>query len=99
MGSTKRLKPQYLADKLKKIRVELGMTMDVLGEKLSNKSIAVYRGTIHNYESGEREPPLAVLLQYSRLANVYLEVLVDDEIDLPSKIPSAQKSQGIKMKS
>ncbi len=96
MGATKRIKPQYLAKKLKRIRVELDMTLEELAEKLSSLNITLYRGTIHNYETGDREPPLPVLLQYSKLANVYLEVLVDDEIDLPKGIPSTKKSEGIK---
>lgn len=98
MGATKRIKPRRLAEKLKRIRVDLGLTLDELAEKLSNPDITLYRGTIHNYEGGDREPPLPVLLNYARLANVYLETLVDDEIDLPEKIPSRQKSEGVKLR-
>ena len=98
MGATKRIKPRRLAEKLKRIRVELGFTLDELSEKLSSPDITLYRGTIHNYEGGDREPPLLVLLRYSRMANVYLEVLVDDEIDLPKRIPTKQKSEGMKLK-
>ncbi len=98
MGATKRIKPQRLAEKLKKVRLDLGLTLEMLGEKLSNKEITIYRGTIHNYETGNREPPLLVLYQYSKLANVCLEVFVDDKIDLPAKIPSIKKSKGVSSK-
>ena len=95
MGSTKRVKPRHLAEKLKKVRIGLGLTLEILGEKLSSKEITIYRGTIHNYETGDREPPLTVLLRYSKLANVYLEVFVDDDLDLPTAIPSLKKSEGV----
>jgi transcriptional regulator with XRE-family HTH domain len=96
MGATKRVKPENLPAKLKRIRSGLNMTLDEMAERLRTQSITLYRGTIHNYESGDREPPLTVLLQYSKLANVYLEVLVDDQLDLPEYLPSPKKSEGIR---
>jgi hypothetical protein len=44
---------------------------------------------------GSREPSLLVILNYARLANVYVDVLIDDELDLPEQIPSREKSCGI----
>jgi transcriptional regulator with XRE-family HTH domain len=38
---------------------------------------------ISRYERDEREPTLAVLLHYARLAKVPLEILVDDGLALP----------------
>ena len=40
---------------------------------------------INNYQvrTRTRDPDLLTLLSYGRLANVYLDVLVDDEMDLP----------------
>jgi transcriptional regulator with XRE-family HTH domain len=55
----------------------------------------ILNSTISHYESGEREPPLPVLLAYAKLANVYVDVLIDDELDLPEQIPSREKSSGI----
>jgi transcriptional regulator with XRE-family HTH domain len=46
---------------------------------------------ISEYETGKREPSLIMLLQYARLANVYIDVLVDDESDLPAKLPAKPK--------
>jgi transcriptional regulator with XRE-family HTH domain len=42
---------------------------------------------ISRYESGLREPPLAILLRYARAAGVNMEALVDDELNLPDKLP------------
>jgi hypothetical protein len=41
------------------------------------------------YELGLREPPLYVLLEYARAANILVEWLIDDSVDLPDKLPAA----------
>ena len=43
---------------------------------------------------GIKVPQSFILLQYARAANVYVDVLIDDEIDLPEKIPSSKKRGG-----
>jgi transcriptional regulator with XRE-family HTH domain len=55
---------------------------------------------ISAYELGEREPQLYVLLAYARAigSGAYLEHLIDDELDLPDKLPSNPKSDGVKHK-
>jgi transcriptional regulator with XRE-family HTH domain len=52
-----------------------------LAEKLN-------RDDISKYERGVREPSLIVILRYARVAGVCLDVLVDDDLDLPAKLPS-----------
>jgi hypothetical protein len=47
---------------------------------------------ISEYELGKNEPPLVVLLQYARTAGVYVDVLIDDELDLPAKLPAKPKN-------
>ena len=37
-------------------------------------------------------------LEYARAAGVYMEVLVDDKLDLPEKLPANPKSEGIMRK-
>ena len=88
MGATRRIQPENLAEKLKNIRLALGLTMEALAERLEVPlKIKLYRGTIYNYENGKREPPLPVLLQYARFANIYVEYLIDDQLELPKKLP------------
>ncbi len=43
---------------------------------------------ISEYEQGIREPSLLTLLEYSRVAGIHMEVLADDEMDLPGKTES-----------
>jgi hypothetical protein len=47
-----------------------------------------YRNTPALELSGVRDPLLYVPLQYARTANILVEWLIDDEIDLPSELPS-----------
>lgn len=96
MGINNRIKPKLLAEKLAKIRNDLGITLDEMAQKLETPDIKLYKGTIYNYEIGKREPQLATLLAYARVANIYLDTLIDDEIDLPDKLPVKIKSEGIK---
>jgi hypothetical protein len=46
-----------------------------------------FRSSISGYELGTREPPLPVLLRYAEAAGVYVDVLIDDKLKLPKKIP------------
>ncbi|HEX8922551.1 MAG TPA: hypothetical protein VF766_13845, partial [Pyrinomonadaceae bacterium] len=46
---------------------------------------------ISEYELGLREPSLMTLLQYARAAGVCVDVLIDDELDLPARLPSQPK--------
>jgi hypothetical protein len=39
--------------------------------------------TFRTLKGGRRDPDLLTLLSYGRLAKVYLDVLVDGELDLP----------------
>jgi hypothetical protein len=42
--------------------------------------------SISAYERGVREPPLLVLLKYARIAEICVDALIDDAIDLPEKL-------------
>lgn len=95
MGRAARLKPAHLGEKLLRIRRALGLSQDGMVMRL-RVSDTLTSASISAYELGQREPPLAVLLEYARLANVYLDVLADDALDLPERIPSRTKSEGIK---
>jgi len=83
MGRSRRKKPERLAEKLLAIRRQLELSQTSLKEKLESKDYPVYKGDISNYELGKSEPPLVILLRYARLGNVTMEMLVDDELNLP----------------
>jgi hypothetical protein len=53
---------------------------------------------ISKYERGVLDPPWFVLCAYADVANIWLEALVKDEFDLPKRLPSKNKSAGIKRK-
>ena len=85
MGTSKRIKPDRLAEKLTEIRNKLGLTTEELIKMLNCPSVPLSRATITQYEKGRREPPLIVLLQYARLVNIHTDVLIDDKLTLPKK--------------
>jgi transcriptional regulator with XRE-family HTH domain len=95
MGRAARLKPIRLGEKLLRIRRALELSQDGMVMRLS-ASDTLTSASISAYELGQREPPLAVLLKYARIANVYLDVLADDDLDLPEHIPCRVKHEGIK---
>ena len=97
MGTRSRHKPERLAEKLLQIRTALGLSQNEMIRRMGVEEI-IAQNTISEYELGKREPPLRILLQYGRAANVALEVLADDELDLPEKLPSRTKHEGIKRK-
>jgi transcriptional regulator with XRE-family HTH domain len=92
-----RPKPERLAEKLLAIRTALGVSQPVLHKRLGVEHLIEYH-IISRYEQGKREPPLMILLEYARLANVYVDVLIDDGLDLPARLPSPTKSEGIRRK-
>jgi transcriptional regulator with XRE-family HTH domain len=92
MGRARRHQPKCLADKLREIRTRLDLSQTQMAEKLSDANPAPRRGHIAEFESGKREPSLSVLLQYSRIVGIHLEVLADDKLDLPKSFkPSHTK--------
>jgi len=84
-----------LAEKLLAIRTALGISQTALHHRLGVERLIDYT-RISTYERGRNEPPLMILLEYARLANVYVEVLIDDSLDLPDRLPSPAKSEGVR---
>jgi transcriptional regulator with XRE-family HTH domain len=97
MGSP-RPRPERLAEKLLQIRVGLGLSQTQMLRQLEMEERLHY-GRISEYESGKREPTLMTVLQYARVAGVHMEAIVDDELDLPSKLPANAAYRGFKRKS
>jgi transcriptional regulator with XRE-family HTH domain len=90
-----RQKPERLAEKLKQIRLSLGLSQDGMVERLGLTE-EFFRSRISAYELGNREPPLPVLLKYARLVGVSTDVLIDDELDLPDNLPNPTRSEGVR---
>ena len=87
MGTKVRPRPANLKHKLRQIRVDLGMSQAQMVRCLGFDE-SVHVGRISEYEQGMREPSLLMLLAYARLAGVHLEDIVDDELDLPARLPA-----------
>jgi transcriptional regulator with XRE-family HTH domain len=87
---TARQRSERLAEKLLQIRLTLGLSQTEILKRLDVEGMIVYN-RISDYELGKREPPLPILLRYGRLAGVCVDVLIDDELDLPAKLPAKSK--------
>jgi len=95
MGRASRSKPARLAGKLIRIRNAFGLSQNemIIHLGLTEKHI---REEISAFERGIRQPPLSTLLAYARAAGVYVDALIDDDLDLPEKLPSTPKHEGVK---
>ena len=87
MGSA-RPRPRRLAEKLLQIRQRLELSQSEMVKQLGVAEMIHY-SNISKYELDKNEPPLMILLAYAKLAQIHLEEIVDDEIDLPRKLPGA----------
>lgn len=90
MGTKPRAKPERLAEKLREIRLALGLSQAEMWKHLGVEDLIVFK-QISAYEVGKREPPLVILLQYARAAGIYVDVLIDDDLDLPARLPKPSR--------
>ncbi|PYS91931.1 MAG: hypothetical protein DMF64_10240 [Acidobacteria bacterium] len=97
MGTKPRIKPERLAEKLVQIRLALALSQAEIWRYLGVEDLIVIK-QISAYELGKREPPLRILLRYARAAGVHMEALVDDELNLPDKLPGDVKHADIRRK-
>jgi transcriptional regulator with XRE-family HTH domain len=88
-------RPKRLGEKLGFIRKQLELSQNEMVRRLG-LSGKLTREEVSAYERGVREPSLPTLSRYAEVARVWIDVLVDDELDLPNQIPSPTKSEGIK---
>ena len=95
MGKQIRKRPKRLPEKLLEIRQKLGLSQNELVRRLGLAN-EIERDYISKFERGTLEPTLMVLLQYARSANLYVDALIDDNIDLPKELPAKLKSEGVK---
>jgi len=95
MGKAVRERPARLAEKLLHIRKALGLSQNGLIRRMGLAD-EIVQADISTYEIDQREPPLMVLLAYARAANVAVEAVIDDDLDLPEHLPSKAKSEGVR---
>ena len=96
MGKTPRPKPVSLPDKLLQIRTSLGLSQNEMIRRLG-LSEELYQGSISGYELGTREPPLPILLKYAQVAGVCVDVLINDDLTVPEKLPTVPDHKGTRL--
>lgn len=79
MSTVKNLK--NLGTKLKTIRKHLRYTQEEMATAVGKEGVA-RRARVHEWEKGLREPDLACLLAYARLAGTSTDDLLDDTVEL-----------------
>ena len=84
-------KSTRLSQKLRQIRLGLGLSQSEILDRLGFGD-RLFRSNISQYERGARVPSPVVLLQYSRIANIDLALLIDDDLDLPERFLGGGKS-------
>ena len=88
MARYARRKPKRLAEKLLQIRTTLGLSQNEMIRHLGLTQ-ELTQSRVSGYELSTREPSLPTLLLYARSAGVCVDYLIDDELDLPRKLPGA----------
>jgi transcriptional regulator with XRE-family HTH domain len=87
MGRTPREKPTHLAKKLVHIRMTLDLSQDGMVSRLGLDH-QLTREEVSKYERGLRVPSLLTLLRYAKVSNLVVDFLIDDELELPEKLPA-----------
>jgi transcriptional regulator with XRE-family HTH domain len=90
MGRYSRTRPKRLAEKLLQIRNALGLSQNEMIRQLGLAD-ELTQSRISGYELGTREPSLPTLLRYARTAGVCVDDLIDDDRNLPRKLPETPK--------
>lgn len=86
-----------LGEKLLTIRKAVGLSQNGILRRLGLDD-ELTQAEWSAYERSVRIPSLPVLLMIAELAGVWMDVLVNDDLDLPEKLPASSKSEGIKRK-
>lgn len=94
-ASRKRYVPARLGEKFLQIRAALNLTQQSMLERLDLPP-EFTQSNISAYERGTKEPPVFVIMKYADVANVWMDVLVRDSLELPRVIPSTRKHEGLK---
>ena len=78
----RRAMPKKLGKKLLQIRMNLGMSQREIVKALKYHDTPLRASQISQYEQGQREPTMMLVLAYARLAGISTDVLIDDKIKL-----------------
>jgi transcriptional regulator with XRE-family HTH domain len=88
MGRARKPRPKRLAEKLRWVRVAVfNISQEEMIRRLGYPADEVPREYVSRWELGTHEPPLEVLLRYSELCRCWINVFVDDTVDLPERLP------------
>ena len=91
-------KPARLGEKLRSVRLSLGLSQNGVLRRLGLDD-ELTQAEWSAYERDVRIPSLPVLLMIADLAGVWMDVLVNDNLDLPEAVPASPKSGGVVKKS
>lgn len=86
---SRRPAPKRLGEKLLQIRMALGLSQAEMVKRLDYEESPLYPAQLSNFEQGKREPPMMLVLAYARTAHVPMELLIDDKLDVPERLPLA----------
>lgn len=74
-----RVRPKRLAEKLLSIRKRLGLSQSQLAQRIDP---TIHYGRVSEFELGKRQPNVLLLLAYARVAQIHVDDLIDDDIQL-----------------
>jgi transcriptional regulator with XRE-family HTH domain len=92
MGRSRQTRPHKLAKKLREIRLKLDLSQPQMYERLKEEDVPLHVGYIGSFETGEKVPSLPIVLKYARVAGIAMDLLVDDELELPEKLPKKRRA-------
>ena len=95
MGKASRRKPARLAEKLLDIRLRLGLSQNQIIKRLGLED-ELEQQYISKFEHAVIEPALHVLCAYADLANVSLDSLARDNLELPKVISASSGRSPLK---
>jgi transcriptional regulator with XRE-family HTH domain len=93
MGAQPRRTPKRLPEKLREIRIKLGLSQNEMIRRMGLEE-ELTREQVSSFELGRRQPNLITLWAYANAANLYVDALILDTMDLPEILPCSVKSEG-----
>lgn len=93
MGTQMRRTPTRLPEKLREIRLKLGLSQNEMIRRMGLEE-ELTREQVSSFELGRRQPNLLTLWAYANAANLYVDALIMDSTDLPEILPCPVKSEG-----